>query len=215
VNSVHRRLFVLIAALALLAGGTVAAMAATGHAGSHNHAKHDGTHSSGLLAGAAAYIGISPQTLAADLRSGSSIGAVAVAAGKTEAGLVEALARSARARVEERLAGLIKQAGGPRAGRRHPHVARAAAAAYLGVSQPALAKQLRSGKTLGQLAGTTPGHSEAGLIDAIVSAKQRAHADSHHGSSRTGSNTPAARAARSRKQASRLVQRVHLAKGQG
>jgi hypothetical protein len=45
-----------------------------------------------------------------------------------------------------------------------------AAASYLGLSQSELATQLRSGKTLAQIAAATPGKSAAGLVDALVAA---------------------------------------------
>jgi hypothetical protein len=49
-----------------------------------------------------------------------------------------------------------------------------AAATYLGLTAPQLAEQLRSGKTLAQIAGATDGKSVDGLVDALVAAgKQR------------------------------------------
>jgi len=45
-----------------------------------------------------------------------------------------------------------------------------AAAVYLGLSESALFQQLRSGKTLAQIANATSGKSAAGLVDALVSA---------------------------------------------
>jgi hypothetical protein len=46
------------------------------------------------------------------------------------------------------------------------------AASYLGVSPAQLEAQLRAGKTLADVAKATPGKSEAGLVAAIVSARQ-------------------------------------------
>jgi hypothetical protein len=46
------------------------------------------------------------------------------------------------------------------------------AASYLGVSPTQLEAQLRAGKTLADVAKTTPGKSEAGLVAAIVSARE-------------------------------------------
>jgi hypothetical protein len=46
------------------------------------------------------------------------------------------------------------------------------AASYLGVSPAQLQTELRSGRTLAQIAAATPGKSEAGLIAALVSARQ-------------------------------------------
>jgi hypothetical protein len=47
----------------------------------------------------------------------------------------------------------------------------AAAAAYLGVTSERLTGELRSGRTLAQLAGARPDRSAAGLIDALVAAR--------------------------------------------
>lgn len=49
----------------------------------------------------------------------------------------------------------------------------AAAATYLGISESDLLTQLRSGKTLAQIADATPGKSKDGLIDALVAAEQK------------------------------------------
>jgi hypothetical protein len=43
-----------------------------------------------------------------------------------------------------------------------------AAAGYLGVTRAALRKELRSGRTLAQIADTTSGKSAAGLVEALV-----------------------------------------------
>jgi hypothetical protein len=48
-----------------------------------------------------------------------------------------------------------------------------AAASYLGVSSTALFTDLRSGKSLAQVANATSGKSASGLIDAMVSAEQK------------------------------------------
>jgi hypothetical protein len=48
------------------------------------------------------------------------------------------------------------------------------AARYLGLRPVQLATELRSGKTLAQIANATPGKSAAGLIDAIVAARKPA-----------------------------------------
>ena len=49
-----------------------------------------------------------------------------------------------------------------------------AAAKYLGLSQQQLFTELRSGKTLAQIANSTSGKSASGLIDAIVTAQKSA-----------------------------------------
>jgi hypothetical protein len=48
-----------------------------------------------------------------------------------------------------------------------------AAASYLGLSESALFTQLRSGKTLAQIAASTSGTSTDGLIDAMVAAQRQ------------------------------------------
>jgi hypothetical protein len=63
--------------------------------------------------------------------------------------------------------------GGPGAFRGHGD-GLAAAATYLGLSPSDLLAQLRSGKTLAQIADATSGKSESGLVDALVAdAKDR------------------------------------------
>ena len=60
-----------------------------------------------------------------------------------------------------------------RAARHRAHTgALAPAAAYLGVTVQQLSEQLRSGKTLAQIANSTNGKSEAGLVAALLAAKQ-------------------------------------------
>jgi hypothetical protein len=48
----------------------------------------------------------------------------------------------------------------------------ATASSYLGVPVSKLEAALRSGQSLAQIAGATPGHSTAGLVSALVSAKR-------------------------------------------
>ncbi len=49
----------------------------------------------------------------------------------------------------------------------------AIAAGYLGVPRAQLRRELRSGESLAQVAGATPGKSATGLIDALVSARAK------------------------------------------
>jgi hypothetical protein len=49
----------------------------------------------------------------------------------------------------------------------------AAASSYLGVSGPALRRDLEAGKTLGQIAQASPGKSEAGLVAALLAAARQ------------------------------------------
>ncbi|HTA36384.1 MAG TPA: hypothetical protein VK761_06680, partial [Solirubrobacteraceae bacterium] len=62
----------------------------------------------------------------------------------------------------------------PRAAR-HDATARelATAADYLGISSAQLRSELSGGRTLAGVAAATPGKSEAGLVAALVAAKQR------------------------------------------
>ena len=48
------------------------------------------------------------------------------------------------------------------------------AASYLGISTAQLAGKLNSGQSLAEIAAATPGHSPAGLIEALVTAKRAA-----------------------------------------
>jgi uncharacterized protein (DUF433 family) len=48
-----------------------------------------------------------------------------------------------------------------------------AAASYLGISTSQLRTDLRTGESLGQIAASTPGHTEAGLIAAMVAARRQ------------------------------------------
>lgn len=109
-----RRLFLAVALAAVLAGGTAAALGATGsgHSAKRHHGQHRRLHarrSTAKLPGAAAA--------------------------------------------------------------RHGHLhLRAIVRSYLGLTRMQLRTELRSGKTLAQIADATPGHSAAGLREAILSA---------------------------------------------
>ena len=67
--------------------------------------------------------------------------------------------------------------GSPDGFRRGPGDAFATVTSYLGISTQKLFTQLRSGKTLAQIADATSGKSAAGLIDALVAAEQKEHPD--------------------------------------
>ena len=206
-----RRLPVIAVLAVLLTGGAVAAMAAGGsnspHIGAHHHPSTP-RRGRRVLQAAAEYIGVPLETLEQDLRSGKSLGQVATEAGKTEAGLVQALATAARAGLEQRLAQAVRQPGGLRGAYGRGHKLRTAAASYLGTTPAELSAKLRTGLTLGQVADATPGHSRAGLIEALLAA---------HGS-RTSSplvpnpkGSPAADPARLRQRITAFVDRSHAA----
>jgi hypothetical protein len=235
---IRRRLPVIALLAVLLAGGTVAAMAAANRKSSHAH--HASVHHQGkaspprgqrLLQTATSYIGMTPEALEQGLRSGKSLGQMATEAGKTEAGLVQALASSARAGLEERIAQAVKQPGGGLPGlHHHGHPLRVAAAAYLGLTPAALSAQLHAGRTLAQIADSTPGRTRAALIDALVAARLSETPAGHlakpgakgatngarrskaAGRSRTARGSSRARAARIRRRVTAQVDHGHLAK---
>ncbi|MCW3020532.1 MAG: hypothetical protein JWN10_2840 [Solirubrobacterales bacterium] len=188
----RRKLFIGIAATAVLAGATAAVvMAAQPSAAGHAQRAH--RHRRGTLATAAAYLGLGEAQLRSELQAGKSLGQIANATpGKSEAGLIQTLEAADRQRLAAASAKLarvvaaeVSQAGGPhgaltgdarRGGRRAGRQGRtlAAAARYLGVSTAQLRDDLRSGETLAQVADATSGKSEAGLTEALVTAAKTA-----------------------------------------
>jgi hypothetical protein len=182
---------VCLAIVAILTGVTVAVATASGygrgsgHSSSHHHAKHKGLkarpggHRSGAgeLASAASYLGLTRVQLRSELKSGKTLAQVAEStSGKSVSGLIDAI-------LSARVAGSNAQAKGAlpqsRLASVRDHITAkvegagelASAASYLGVSRSQLHSDLRSGETLAQVAGATPGRSSAGLIDALVKAK--------------------------------------------
>ena len=163
------------------------------HRAYHLH-RHD-------LIAAAAYLGISAEQLEGELRTSKTLAQVAEAhAGKSPQGLIDAIVQARRARLAKAAANLPRRVGaqvnapitlvGPGAGKggggRHAgvHGLRAlgllgagrlgtAAADYLGTTPARLRAELRSGKTLAQIAEATPGRSSAGLVDALVAARKQ------------------------------------------
>ena len=164
------RLLIGVAVVAVLAGVTTAVVMAAQPAAHHRRA--------GTLATAAGYLGLSPMQLRSELQSGKSLAQIADAtSGKSEAGLIAALAAAAKERLASAAAKLpaaitaeVDRAGG-RLRRGHSR-ALAAAASYLGVSAAQIRSELRSGKTLAQIADATGGKSEAGLIAALVATRK-------------------------------------------
>lgn len=197
-RATKRRLALAVCALALLGGGTAAAIAATGSP-SASHARHSRSGPHGVLAAAAAYLGVSTDQLRGDLRAGKSLGAIANATpGHSEAGLIAAVlaARKGRlqalqARLPQRIAALVAQTGRHRKTR--PHPVRQAVLSYLELNAKQLQAKLRGGKTLAQLADSTGGKSSAGLASVIASARRARIAQaissgsmsSHEGATRT------------------------------
>jgi hypothetical protein len=176
----------------LAVAGIVAAVAA----GGQDHARHAraaraGRHVVSLrdLRAAASYLGITPVRLASDLQSGQSLDAVAAATpGRSAAGLVGALVAEKRQRLGTLAASVTKRANAE-ATRRDPALAglsrishsnqalagptrlESIAASYLGMSPAALQSALR-GRTLAEVAASTPGRSAQGLVAALLSARR-------------------------------------------
>jgi hypothetical protein len=165
-----------------------------GHAFGDRHGRHGDD-----LAAAAAYLGIPQADLLTSLQSGKTLAQIAGAtSGKTVSGLIDALVAAEKAELTAAVtAGRLTQAqsdqiatgltahvtaevnrtlpahgpGGPGFGH-GPGGDELTAAAYLGMTEAALATQLQSGKTLAQVAGATNGKSAAGLVDALVAAEK-------------------------------------------
>ena len=169
------RIALLVVVVAALAGGG-SALAARGHNGPPGGGPPP-------LTAAATYLGVTDAALRTQLRSGKTLAEVADSTtGKSAAGLIAALVADAKARLGSRAPADLQQhiadlvdgvhpgmhmhGGGP------PQLD--AAATYLGISAESLHTQLRSGKTLAQIANGTSGKSAQGLIDALV-ADARAH----------------------------------------
>jgi hypothetical protein len=175
-----RKLMIGIAVLAVLAGATAAVVMAA------QPATHD--RRGGALATAAGYLGVTPTQLRSELQSGKSLAQIADAtSGKSEAGLIAALEAAGRERLSAVAAKLpslitaeVDRSGGPASARASGRLRRGqgraltAAAGYLGVSAAQLRGELRSGKTLAQIAGSTSGKSEAGLVQALLAARKAA-----------------------------------------
>lgn len=179
----RRRLLLAIAAAAVAAGVIVASVSANGgprHARSQRarlartraqrrSSRSADTRTVSERAIAAGYLGLTRSQLRSKLRSGQTLAQIANATdGKSAAGLISALvsaiqqthAASVRGRVTLAVDGVRASAG------------RSTAAGYLGVSVARLRQDLRSGRSLAQIADAAPGKSVTGLIDALVSARE-------------------------------------------
>ena len=159
-----RKLLLTVAVAAVLAGVTMAAITVARPAA---HPRPGGT-----LATAAGYLGMSTAELQRELQSGESLAQIANATGgRSTSGLIDALVAAGKARLAaaaaklpERVAAEVNRVGGPN----RP----TAVVGYLGVSPAQLRSELRSGKTLAQIADATSGKSAAGLVEAIVAARK-------------------------------------------
>jgi hypothetical protein len=198
-RSLKRKLAAGAAVAVLLAGGAVAAVSATGQTGTHAHgaARHSGHRAGGqLLASAASYLGLTVAQVRGDLQSGRTLAQVASAtSGKSPAGLIEAIVAARRASLATDVADLtrrvtdeVNRPGGPglrgfgarsaglglNGGRllAARGVLGSAAASYLGLTAAQLRSDLRSGRSLADLANATSGRSPAGLVSALVTARK-------------------------------------------
>lgn len=177
--------------LSAFAGASVAAVTAAGKPAHHNETQTSAvapgpvpTSSAPVqpipgekLLAAAGYLGISMTQLNAELREGKTLAQIANATpGRSEAGLIKALVEKRReqlaraaAALPKRVAAAVRKKGGPASSNAG---LREVARAYLGISAAQLAKDLRAGETLGDIAEATPGHSREGLMKALFAARQ-------------------------------------------
>ena len=150
-----RKLVILGVCVAVVGGGAVA-VAATRTSSS------PGVGRQAYLDDLAKRLNISPETLSAAARAARNEQIeAAVASGRITAAQAAVLNQRAERRGSAAILGLG-------VGRVHP--ATAAAAAYLRITPAALRSDRRSGKSLAQIASSTPGKSAEGLKTALVAA---------------------------------------------
>jgi hypothetical protein len=149
----------------------------------------------GLLSAASTYLGLDKATIVADLKAGQSLAQIAVGQKKTADGLVAALLAPVKLHLDAAVAASRLTAAQETAVLSrlqtlvtalvnrtlpvkpftpaihvNPNSIIGAGLTYLGVDLKTLFTQLRSGKTLADVANATPGKSAAGLVDAVVAA---------------------------------------------
>ncbi|HEY1834630.1 MAG TPA: hypothetical protein VGG08_09350 [Solirubrobacteraceae bacterium] len=217
-----RRLALIVAALALLAGGTAVALGATGsrhsrpraHAHAHVHAGHS------LVASAATYLGVQPSQLRQELRAGRTLAQIADATpGKSQSSLLAALVAARSHSLADRVGQLPGKLAGrlTQPGARHRNrgpgakTARAAVIVYLGISGKQLRSDRRAGKTLAQIADATPGKSASGL-QAVVVAARKARLEAALAAGKISNSTAKARGAHLAQHAHQLLSRQPAAK---
>jgi len=167
----HKLVAGLIAVAVL--GGAGGAVAAT-QSSSSNHQAY--------LNDVAKHLGVSPSALAGALQAAAID---RIEAARAAGRLTQSQANELKQRVREGRAPLYRSGGFGR-GRLHVGGGRAAlagvASRYLGISPETLSHERQSGKSLAQIAESTPGKSVAGLKAAIVEqAKKRLDAASRRG----------------------------------
>jgi len=187
-----RTIMLAAAALAVIAGVILAVTRPAHRITARSVGTHVGTLSSTDVNAAAAYLGLDSSKLRAELRSGGTLAAVAQSTpGRTTAGLAAALAAAKATHTREALkAGTLSAAAaqaqlstvGARARaelqRRRPAAglngALAPAARYLHISRAELRAQTLAGDSLAEIAERRKGRSAAGLIAALVHARNAA-----------------------------------------
>jgi hypothetical protein len=203
----RRRLALITAFAALLAGGTAVALGATGGSSkpgkSHKHAT--------VLATAADYLGVPAKQLQGQLHGGKSLAQIAQASGGHSAsGLVTAIVAARSPRLGEQVTKLVNRKGGKggarRDGTKAGHSLRAAALAYLGLSREQVGKQIRAGHSLAEVADATPGKSSSGLIAAIMGVVSK-RLDAAVASGHLKQSAQSSRATRLRARVTKLVER--------
>jgi hypothetical protein len=202
-RSSKQKLFAGAAVLAVLVGGTLAAVT-IGRGSAHENR-------GGPLATAATYLGLPATQLRSELQAGKSLAQIANAtSGKSSAGLVNVLLAAGKDKLTKAQTNLPRRVNAL-VNRVQVPMQRATAASYLGLRPGQLAGELRSGKTLAQIANATSGKSAAGLIDAIVAARRSALA----ARVTAGSLTQAQADARLARLKSRVTTSVNRARARG
>ncbi len=171
-----RTLLLAAAVVVALAAATAAVVMAAEPATHHGTRNHRARRSArmGVLTTAASYLGSTPAQLRSELRPGKSLAEIANAtAGKSAAGLIHALEAVERAKLATASANLPSRVSAE-VDRTHTPGLLESSAGYLGVGTRELRAQLRAGKTLAQIAASTAGKSEAGLVAALVAARKTA-----------------------------------------
>jgi hypothetical protein len=170
-RTLKHRLALAVAIGALVAGGTVAAVAATAPSGHDQARVADGTFRD--LPAASSYLGLSPAQLQAEVRSGRTLAQIAATTpGRSEAGLISAIVAAKQAKLAALAAKLARRVKAE-VNRLPGHGSASAIRTYLGLPQGQLRSELRAGKTLAQIADATSGKSAAGLVAAIVTARHK------------------------------------------
>lgn len=189
-RTLRRRVALVIAFSAILAGGTAVALGATATPKHARTTRHTRLHAGGvrahggLVSAAASYLGLTSIQLQEQLRGGKTLAQIADATpGKSEAGLVAAMLAAVKAKIpspppalEARIKALVNRSPktelkrhGALGAARHGAL-RAAVLSYLGLTRHQLILEMKSGKTIAQIADTTPGKSAGGLTEVMVNA---------------------------------------------